>query len=83
MEIIYIAKDNTQTLFPSGVKRILVTEPAIPGSLCVATDRGVPNSHMVTEPSKEPVKSTAERRRRSKNGQEEVTAELRVRNDSQ
>lgn len=49
----------TLTLFPSGVKRILVTPPPIPGTRCVATDLGVPNSHMVTEPSREPVKSVS------------------------
>ena len=39
-----------------------MTAPPIPGCLCVATALGVPNSHMVTEASSEPVKSVDSKR---------------------
>ena len=47
----------TLTLFPSGVNLIIVTLAPIPGALWVDTGRGVPNSHITTDPSMDPVKS--------------------------
>ena len=45
------------TLFPWGVNLIRVTEGAVPGFLSNETGLGVPNSHITTEPSIEPVRS--------------------------
>ncbi len=45
------------TLFPSGVNRIMVTLAPEPGGIWVETGRGLPNSHITTEPSIQPVRS--------------------------
>ena len=34
-----------------------MTLDPVPGALCTETCRGVPNSHIITEPSNDPVKS--------------------------
>jgi len=58
------------TLFPSGVKRIFVTAP--PDCLGQATCREMPNSHMYTEPSIDPVKTVrGEEREKENEGREE------------